>query len=264
MRILSPDLDPDAFFLSLRRAESRLLLLDYDGTLSPFTPDRDRAYPYPGVREILQDLLAEGTTRVVIVSGRAIDDLIPLLGLKRLPEIWGSHGHERLLPDGNYQGPRLSPETREGLELARRRAAEQGLAQRCEHKPASLAVHTRELEQERAREIHARVLGDWHEIAERCGLDIHHFDGGIELRAPGMDKAAAVNTILEDAPPGTTAAYMGDDLTDEDAFRAIDGRGLSILARRELRPTDADLWLVPPDEVLEFLRRWLSVSGGDK
>jgi len=55
----------------------------------------------------------------------------------------------------------------------------------------------------------------------------------------------------------TPAAYLGDDTTDEDAFQAINGLGLSILVRPVWRPTAAQLWLKPPGEVLHLLTRWL-------
>src|SRR5919205_3819309 len=97
----APDLDP--FFAVVRRAEKRALLLDYDGTLAPFRVERDEAVPYPGIREILPSLVDAGDTRVVVISGRRAHDLPPLLKLEWLPEIWGTHGWERLLPDGIYE-----------------------------------------------------------------------------------------------------------------------------------------------------------------
>jgi trehalose-6-phosphatase len=55
-------------------------------------------------------------------------------------------------------------------------------------------------------------------------------------------------------------AYLGDDLTDEDAFRALKGKGLSVLVRKESRTTEADCWLKPPDELLDFLKKWHKLS----
>jgi trehalose-6-phosphatase len=54
----------------------------------------------------------------------------------------------------------------------------------------------------------------------------------------------------------TAAAYLGDDATDEDAFKAIRGRGIGVLVRPQFRATAADFWLKPPEELLEFLERW--------
>jgi trehalose 6-phosphate phosphatase len=51
-------------------------------------------------------------------------------------------------------------------------------------------------------------------------------------------------------------AYLGDDVTDEDAFRAVKGRGLAVLVRAEYRRTAADIWIKPPHELKNFIGRW--------
>jgi trehalose-6-phosphatase len=71
-----------------------------------------------------------------------------------------------------------------------------------------------------------------------------------------VTKAAAVETLLAETPEPRAVAYLGDDLTDEDAFAALSGRGLAVLARTEPRPTAADWRLDPPAELLDFLERW--------
>lgn len=57
-------------------------------------------------------------------------------------------------------------------------------------------------------------------------------------------------------------AYLGDDVTDEDAFHAVKPRGLAVLVRAELRETAADLWIRPPRELVAFLRSWCDACGG--
>jgi trehalose-phosphatase len=75
-----------------------VLLLDYDGTLAPFRVERDEAVPYAGVREAVRELLGAAHTRVVVVSGRTVTNLRPLLGVEPPPELWGTHGWERMEP----------------------------------------------------------------------------------------------------------------------------------------------------------------------
>src|SRR5512135_2158250 len=87
-----------AFFSALGRAEQRLLLLDYDGTLAPFRPERERAFPYPEVRRLLATI-GEMASRVVLISARRAVEVQRLLACPGL-EIWGSHGIERLQPSG--------------------------------------------------------------------------------------------------------------------------------------------------------------------
>jgi trehalose-6-phosphatase len=66
----------------------------------------------------------------------------------------------------------------------------------------------------------------------------------------------AVETIIAEEGDAVIA-YLGDDFTDEDAFSAIKGKGLSALVRPEWRPTSADVWIIPPEELLSFFDRWI-------
>jgi trehalose-phosphatase len=95
------------------------------------------------------------------------------------------------------------------------------------------------------------------------GLRLLRFEAGIELRA-GRDKGGAVEAILRESEgencEGAAVAYLGDDLTDEAAFRAVNaarGPHLSVLMRRVERVTGADVWLKPPEGMRMFLRRWV-------
>ena len=79
----------------------------------------------------------------------------------------------------------------------------------------------------------------------------------------GLDKGGAVREIISEAEAGAPVTYLGDDLTDEAAFRAVneaDGPHLSVLMRRERRETAADVWLRPPAELRGFLGRWLKAG----
>ena len=262
MRILTDGFDLDDFFRRVTRVRGGCLLLDYDGTLAPFTEDRDKAFPYPGVRSLLNRIIESGRSRLILISGRALRDLTPLLGLKHPAEMWGSHGRERLTPDGVYAAAELSASSAQGIEDAKAWIAEAELSDRCEEKPAGLALHTRGLDPNAAEKIHFRVERRLGIIAEEKGLALHRFDGGVELRVPGVNKGNAVKTVLNEMGNDRPTAYLGDDLTDEDAFKAVKGRGVGALVRPEFRPTAADVWLKPPDELIDFLDRWLVASGG--
>ncbi|MBN1595969.1 trehalose-phosphatase, partial [candidate division FCPU426 bacterium] len=72
----------------------------------------------------------------------------------------------------------------------------------------------------------------------------------------GKDKGTSVTAVRAGSPADTFTAYLGDDRTDEDAFLALAGRGAGILVRKEFRKTQAQYWLKPPEELLEFLRHW--------
>ncbi|HKK07650.1 MAG TPA: trehalose-phosphatase [Gemmatimonadota bacterium] len=260
MEILSEAFDADAFFKRVRREAVRVLFLDFDGTLAPFRADPSVVRPYEGVPGRLERIRGAGT-RLVLVSGRPAAEVRERLGLEPAPEVWGTHGWERA-PAGARPGPVDLPEpARRGLAAAAGRIGSSG-AGRLERKPAALALHVRGEEEGRASRALAAAREAWEPVAGRFGLELRPFDGGLELRVPGRDKGHAVRTVLAEAEPGAVA-YLGDDDTDEDAFRALAGRGASVLVRPELRPTAADAWIRPPDELLDFLDRWAEAAGAE-
>lgn len=245
---------------SVARARQSVLLLDYDGTLAPFSIDRHRAVPYPGLRDLLQQIVDTGRTRLVIVTGRDAREIDPFLRLRPAPEIWGSHGLQRLLPDGRCQMPEIPPAVAEVLDDARRWLEYQGLHDCAERKPGSIAVHWRALEQTEAEELRGRIIVGWFPIAERANLKLLEFDGGVEMRMPDLDKGDAVRTILKETGPNVPVTYLGDDITDERAFRALASQGLGILVRASFRRSAAQAWLKPPEELRDFLSRWLAAT----
>lgn len=261
MRLLNPDFDLDQFFASLKKAKQSALLLDYDGTLAPFKAERDQAIPYSGVRERLNKLLRLPQTRLVIISGRGIEEILSLLSLDKSPEVFGLHGGEHLYADGNRQTAELPERTLAGLVEADQWADKNIPASNYEHKVLSRAFHWRSLTDKEAAETRAMVLERWSKSCAEYGLVLDEFDGGLELKSAGIDKGQAVRQVLGELGSGAAVAYLGDDRTDEDAFAALGKSGLRVLVRPVTRPTMADLWLKPPEELIAFLDRWLqSVS----
>ena len=145
--MLDTDTKPDLqqFFDELSRARESALLLDYDGTLSPFQLDRDEAYPYPGVSILLTEIMNTGHTRVVVITGRRAHEVVPLLGIDPHPEIWGAQGLQRLRPDGSCEMPHLDETATQALAEADTWLDGLGLHHLAEHKPGGLAVHWRGL-----------------------------------------------------------------------------------------------------------------------
>jgi len=253
----------EQFFACLRASARAVLFLDYDGTLAPFHVDRHRAVPYAGVRTAVDRIMAAAHTHVIIISGRYSKELKPLLGLARPVEIWGSHGWEHTWPDGRYEVAEPPADALRGLAEADSWDEEiTALGGALEQKPGCLAVHWRGRTPQQIETIRSHVLENWALLGRESGLELHEFDGGLELRVPGRHKGLAVKTALRDHGSGsdTAIAYLGDDLTDEDAFRTLDGHGLRILVRPEPRPTAADLRLTPPGELLDFLNRWATID----
>jgi trehalose-phosphatase len=247
----------DEFLGTVTAAPQSVLLLDYDGTLAPFSIERQHARPYAGVVERLQQILDTGRTRLVVVTGRDAREIDPLLRLKPAPEVWGLHGLQRLRPNGACEMHEIPDRVPEALQVAQRWMVDHGMARLTEMKCGSIAIHLRSLNEHDAEELRERVLVAWFPIADRASLALVEFDGGIEMRVPDLDKGDAVRTIVQEAGPDLPVAYLGDDMTDERAFRALGARGLSVLVRPSPRKTAAHFWLKPPEELLDFLSRWL-------
>jgi trehalose-phosphatase len=246
-----------------RRLQSEprsLLMLDYDGTLAPFHIDRFAASPYPGVEDRLAVLSGLPRVHLVLVSGRPARELRRLLRPTTKAEIWGSHGWERLKCDGSYELFALDPLQQATLERVAGQMTALGFSETLEVKPSSLAIHWRSYEPAVQEQIRSLVQSVFARVAEPGNLHLLPFDGGIELRSTDRTKGTAVEQILALEPAALPVAYLGDDLTDEDAFAAIGCRGFSILVRTEVRESFARFWLRPPEELLEFLDRWIAAA----
>lgn len=255
-------LKPDAKFKlepllrAVALASQSLLMLDYDGTIAPFRQNPEHAFPYPGFSPLLQQIVRTGKTQLVIISGRDARKIVPLLKIHPHPEVWGLHGLHRLKPDGSIEVSPLDPATVHALAGAKNWLFCQDLLYAAELKTGSIAVHWRGRSECEVEAIRGRVLPGWTMIAKATGLSLLEFNGGIEIRTPQTNKGDAVRTILSEMHSNTPAAYLGDDSTDESAFQALNGMGLSILVGPRERSTAAQLWLKPPDEVLDFLNLW--------
>lgn len=261
MIIIKPHINLDDFFSRLSKPNKALLILDYDGTLAPFSENPNKAYPYPGIPERIKLIMQTKNTKVVVISGRALQGLKALLGIDPLPELWGSHGGERLQP--NSKKPivkKLESEIKNLIEMAAVDGQTLAPGLYCEVKPLSVALHWRDRDPNIAQEQGLRVLERWKKAIFEQPLEIHEFDGGIELRPKGVNKGEAVKTLLKEISPDTTIAYIGDDFTDEEAFDILKEKALKILARKTIRPTKADIQLIPPDELLWFLDRWIQAQ----
>lgn len=255
--VLNPAVDVERFFGELARASSRLLLLDFDGTLAPFAARPEEARPYRGTAALLDDIMQLPGNRVVIVTGRDLRDGTPLLQLRRQPEVWGAHGWQRWLPPQRvteYEPPAAAKERLLVAAARVQRLTHWGA--RVERKTGSVAVHWRGLEPLAAEAVREALRPAWSGLARSAHLQLMEFDGGLELRARLRHKGTVVRRLLNECGSRIAAAYLGDDHTDEDAFAALRGRGLGVLVRPVVRRTAAQLWLRPPEDLHAFLERW--------
>lgn len=254
--------DTKPFLRLVAGAPRRILLIDYDGTIAPFHADRSRAVPYPGIPELLEQIIKTCATRLVVLTGGSACRVQPLLGIDPPAETWGSYGLERIYPDGVYEGAEISDEAFDSLAKAELFLNEQQLGQYLEISPGGVAVHWRGLESHQIFEIRTKAYRIINPLAVRHDLVVAEFDGGVEIRVPSASAGDAVRAILSNTDADTPIAYLGDDTPDEDGFRVLNGRGLTALVRPKYRFTAAQFWLRPPEDLLKFLKAWVYACGG--
>lgn len=247
-------LNIQTFLKSVKTQQACYFFFDYDGTLSSFKKNRDEAFPYPGICERLALLLKQPKVRVIIISGRSLFDLKKMLfSLKPLPELFGSHGLEHRTTRGKYTKLLISKKSRYGIEKVKKLCIENFSEDICEIKPFAVAVHFRGRSVAVRRKIEAFFKNKLYPLCEKYSLRFSPFDGGIEIKPQAANKGIAVQNIIKKLPKNIPIAYFGDDLTDEDAFKALGNRGLKVLVRKKARKSLADVRIKTIDELLVFL-----------
>jgi trehalose 6-phosphate phosphatase len=254
----------EKFFSSLQSAQAPLLLLDYDGTLADFRIDRFTARPWAGVRELLTAIQSDNRTQLRVITGRPAGEINPLLQLPSPVEVWGLHGAERLYTDGSRELQEAPPEATAKLEELRIILRQDAFGGLFEDKPNAVVMHWRGHSPQRSRHIEQKTRALFEPAAQVKGLSLLPFESGIELRV-GRDKGGAARAIVEQIGPEVPVAFLGDDLTDESAFRSVnrvENPHVTVLVRRALRDTSAEIWLKPPDDLRWFLRQWRNGVNG--
>jgi len=130
--------------------------------------------------------------------------------MKQLPEIWGSHGGERLLLNGTSETADVPERLSHDLQSVSDWLLEKGWGRLLEKKPLSLAVHWRGLSEKDIAGIRMALEARPPDLVNGAVLILHEFDGGMEFRSSGISKGQAVGRILGEMPSGTASAYLGD------------------------------------------------------
>ena len=232
------------------------IFLDYDGTLSPIVETPEQAIMGAEMREAVVELAERAP--LGIISGRDLEDVRDKVKIDGIVYA-GSHGFDIAVPDGMKFENTVGEEYLPSLDSAENALSEkigsvEGLL--LERKKFAIAIHYRRVAPENIERIEAAVdetTSDHPDLRKAYGKKI------FELQ-PKMDwhKGKALFSLMrtleldrEDVLP----FYIGDDVTDEDAFRALKGRGVGIVVREEVYETSAAYSLKDPDEVREFLLR---------
>ncbi|KAM0927099.1 hypothetical protein ACQ4PT_003205 [Festuca glaucescens] len=246
-----------------------VMFLDYDGTLSPIVANPDAAYMSDAMRAAVRDVAKHFPT--AIVSGRCRDKVYNFVGLSELYYA-GSHGMDIKGPSSNPESVLCQPASEflpvidEVYKLLVEKTKSTPGAN-VENNKFCLSVHFRCVDEKRwnflAEQVKA-VIKDYPMLKLTQGRKV------FELRPSIMwDKGKALEFLLESLGFANSSdvlpVYIGDDRTDEDAFKVLRerGQGVGILVTKSAKETSASFSLQDPGEVMEFLLRlveWSRIS----
>lgn len=245
------------------RGREPAVFLDYDGTLTPIVEDPEAATLAPDVRDAIIRLA--GLCTVAVVSGRDLDDVRGMVDIPGL-HYAGSHGFDILTPDGEriQKGREYLPSLDAAQdELAARLDDVDGA--RIERKRFAIAVHFRQVDDADVPAVEAavdQVLADHGDLRKTGGKRIFELRPDIHWH-----KGEALRFLLEilDLDRGDVVPmYLGDDVTDEDAFRAIqdDGIGLVVRGEDDQRSTAAHYAFADTAQVRVFIEELADILEG--
>lgn len=241
------------------------LFLDFDGTLAPIVARPDLAQLPKEARDCLTSLLSKPRFRLNIISGRSLVELERLVAIEGIV-MAGNHGLEIKGPGINFihqEARRLKGK----LEEFRQRLEEKTCpieGALVEDKGLTVSLHYRMVPEHKLHEVfQALQLA----LAQEPALIVRQGKKVLEVRPrTDWDKGRAVLWILESLhgsqwEKDCLPIYLGDDLTDEDAFRVLKSKGISIFVGGDAELTSADYYLPGPSQVMQFLS-WLQSYKG--
>lgn len=253
------NLAPKYFFkedLDWIKEKRPFLFFDFDGTLVPIQNDPSSCWPDKKIKAYLKKILNSKLAHIAILSGRSLKDIKKRINIKGI-YYSGNHGLEISGPDLMFTHPEVKP----AVKSIKR--AKQVISRNISHIPGvfledkhlSFTMHFRMADKEGkklAKSIFKHVLSrEFYNIPFKVlkGKEV------IEL-APFIDwdKGRAVHLILKNVPEGYMPIYIGDDLTDETAFSALNNQGLTIRIGRS-KKTSARYYLKNQHEIYDFFKK---------
>jgi trehalose 6-phosphate phosphatase len=251
------------FEADCRAASHILLLADYDGTISPIVGRPEDAALSVSVRSVLSSLAQKPFFSVGVISGRRLAEVKFFVNIEGLYYA-GNHGVEIEGPGLSYVNPAAASVTEIIKDLAGKLTAELASVPGViiQAKKYSLSVHYRLAQKDKEKLITETVHRLADPLVNQGKIILYPMKKLWEIRPPvDWDKGKAVEFIAEKIKvtlktERLLTIYLGDDTTDEDAFRVVRRpAGWSIFIGEENRKSAAEYYLDSPKEVEEFLAR---------
>ncbi|NQT89643.1 MAG: trehalose-phosphatase [Candidatus Omnitrophica bacterium] len=243
----------------IRRSPHILLFLDYDGTLTPIVKRPDMAQLSTGTRALLRSLSKDKDVSLSVVSGRPLNQIKRLIGLKNIYYA-GNHGLE-IEAGGKVI---LMPEAKKVRLIIKR--LKKSLSARLktisnyeiEDKGPILSVHYRRVNGADVRLLKEIFRRETAAYIKSGKISVSKGKKVLEIRPPlGWNKGDYCRYLLKklkgSGKNSPLAVYIGDDVTDEDAFKVLRRKGITLFVRGEKRSSCAEYYVDSPGAVKAFL-----------
>jgi trehalose 6-phosphate synthase/phosphatase len=252
----------DKSVMAIRRhyqnSSNRCILLDYDGTLVPFTRLPSEASPDNAVKEVLARLTGDPRNHVIVISGRDLASLDRWLGALPLTLV-AEHGASFKMRNSTWQqmvsvSDMWKEEIRRVMQLFVIRCAGSFI----EEKTNTIAWHYRNTQTGLGFSRSRELLNTLSQLIQNTTLQVIDGNKVVEVRIAGFDKGATALKIVNEVDPDFVLC-MGDDTTDEDMFKALEGEAYTIKVNNGA--SAAQYTILSQTQVLPLLNLLMSPQG---
>ncbi len=240
----------ESLCIKYKEADTRLIFLDYDGTLVNFTTDPLKAAPDIALKELLRKLYSDPDNKVVIISGRKKETLEQWIGDMPV-DIIAEHGAWLREGDKDWViANDLSKDWKNDFFPLLKQFEMRTPGSFIEEKDYSLAWHYRKADQGLGELRAKEMTGNLKYAAADLGLQLLEGNKVIEIKSANINKGNAAKEWLKSYPAAFVLA-IGDDHTDEDTFKAMPETAITIKVGVGI--SAATYFLKNPEEVRNFL-----------
>jgi trehalose 6-phosphate synthase/phosphatase len=234
------------------RSSNRCLLLDYDGTLVPFSRIPSEAMPDNAVKELLNRLSSDPKNHVVIISGRDLSSLDRWLGEFNVTLV-AEHGASTRKRGGAWQQMvSVSDLWKDEIRRIMQRFVLRSAGSFIEEKTNTIAWHYRNTQAGLGFSRSRELLNTLSQLIQNTTLQVIDGNKVVEVRIAGFDKGATALKIVGEMDPDFVLC-MGDDTTDEDMFKALEGEAYTIKINNGA--SAAQYTILSQQQVLPILNR---------
>jgi trehalose 6-phosphate phosphatase len=245
-------------FKKIVQSDAVFLFLDYDGTLVPFKDSPTEVTTPKKIKKVIRQLIRIQKIQVIIVTGRTLVDIKKLLTISGLSFI-ALHGLCIESSDGLRFHWKTAEQTQSLIAAIKKnmqRILKEEKGAFLEDKGLTIVLHYRLLPKNKVQYLQETFKNIVDTQDKKRILDVINGAKVIEARPKGWNKGKAIELFLAHYMNTTNILpiYIGDDITDEDAFRALRKKGLTIhVTHEKKRKTAAGYWVNDPDDVFFFL-----------